>query len=205
MGACPVVSPVVSRLLLEYGWGYADEFDRELIAYIRSGCFSKSRISYCVEQAKTLLANEQAHEALEAGWSAYHRSLKNNEEEVIASIVASNMKYPEFVSPVNLDAAVRLLRDLNAGPASGPAHRNIRRRQQGQQEDTRGLQCLAHFARKGRSAINPARDLLRLGRSDLRLTQFRRRGRIDFRQLRAQATLFCPHAIDPRHGDQCAE
>ena len=25
------------------------------------------------------------------------------------------MKYPEFVSPVNLDAAVRLLRDLNAG------------------------------------------------------------------------------------------
>jgi hypothetical protein len=85
------------------------------MAYIRSGCFSKSRISYCVEQAKTLLANEQAHEALEAGWSAYHRSLKNNEEEVIASIVASNMKYPEFVSPVNLDAAVRLLRDLNAG------------------------------------------------------------------------------------------
>ena len=74
------------RLLLEYGWGYADEFDRELMAYIRSGCFSKSRISYCVEQAKTLLANEQAHEALEAGWSAYHRSLKNNEEEVIASI-----------------------------------------------------------------------------------------------------------------------
>ena len=47
------------------------------------GLLSKSRISYCVEQAKTLLANEQAHEALEAGWSAYHRSLKNNEEEVI--------------------------------------------------------------------------------------------------------------------------
>jgi hypothetical protein len=85
------------------------------MAYIRSGCFSKARVAYCVDQAQKMQANDEAHNALEAGWSSYHRTLKNNEEDVIASIVESNTKYAAYVSPVNLDAAVRLLRELNAG------------------------------------------------------------------------------------------
>lgn len=103
------------QLLFDYGWGHADEFDTELMAYIRSGCFSKSRISYCVEQAKKLLVNEEAHKALEAGWNAYHGSLKNNEDEVIATIFESHTKHAAYVTPINLDGAVRLLRELDAG------------------------------------------------------------------------------------------
>lgn len=48
-------------------------------------------------------------------------------------------------------------------------------------------------------------QLSRLGRSDLGPKQFRWRGRTEFRQLSAQATLFCTHAIEPRHADQGAE
>jgi hypothetical protein len=99
-------------LLRNYGFLYPDEFDAVLLQGIERGFFDDAQIKSEASKANAIIAAGKAGQTLEMAWAPYHASLDDNADEVIASVYAGSVKNIKYLNPGNLDAAVRLLRDL---------------------------------------------------------------------------------------------
>jgi hypothetical protein len=104
-----------SEFLQDYDWYSADELDYELATFVRTGCFTESSINEAVASLRKQIEDHEAHTTLNAACSLFHDSLEDNERELIDELYGTHLKHISAVSPMNLDAVVRLLRDLNAG------------------------------------------------------------------------------------------
>lgn len=98
--------------LSDYQWSHADEMDREILSFLKTGVLSATGLDRCVEQYRRQLQDADAKAALDRGWRLFHDSFEQNEAEIISSIYESHMRYAQSLSPMNLDSGVRLLRDL---------------------------------------------------------------------------------------------
>jgi hypothetical protein len=101
-----------NALLEQYGFGYMDDFDLELLKVIENGYLDPLQIA---QQASALDARIKAagqNGSFEHAWRAYHDSFANNKDEVLNSIYAAFKSSINTITPMNLDATVRLFREF---------------------------------------------------------------------------------------------
>ena len=101
-------------LLLEYGFGSVDEFDKSIISGIEKGFFDDQAIRNFGEAVNhNLMLNDQGTAYREA-WKIYHDSYEDNADEIIESLVQSVRSNISVVDISNLDAVIQTLRELEA-------------------------------------------------------------------------------------------
>jgi hypothetical protein len=103
---------VLDALLDGYGFQMADEFDLILLEGIRSGYFDERRLLDSAARLNEKVKAMSSEKSLEAGWRLYHDSFDDNETEVVDALIVTFQEHVKFVTPVNLDGTVRLLKDL---------------------------------------------------------------------------------------------
>ncbi|MDB5393742.1 MAG: hypothetical protein JWM91_1248 [Rhodospirillales bacterium] len=101
-----------NALLDGFGFTTMDEFDLALLAGIQRGYFDEAPLMlWAAKRADTIKA-AQAGGSFDAAWRLYTDSFDDNEAEVAKEVCAAIRKNVAFVSPLNLNAAVKLLKDL---------------------------------------------------------------------------------------------
>ena len=103
-----------NSLLRTYEFSHADEFDLALLEGIERGFFDDAQIKAEASKVNARIVAGKAGQTLEKAWAPYHASLDDNVAEVIDSVYNGNIKNIKYITPGNLDAAVRLLKDLGA-------------------------------------------------------------------------------------------
>ncbi|PJZ59680.1 P-loop NTPase fold protein [Leptospira adleri] len=100
-------------MLSDYGFTSVSDMDLVLLEIIESGYLERSIFEEISEKKnKEVLASKLDLFHTEA-WRLYHESFENNEEEVISSIYESFKKNVQNITPINLNGAVTLFRNLN--------------------------------------------------------------------------------------------
>jgi hypothetical protein len=102
-----------NALLDSYGFTTLDEFDLALLDGIARGYFDEKEIFARATKRSEAIKASQATDSFDAAWRLYSDSFDGNEVELIRQLTAAVRRNVAFVSPLNLNAAVRLLKDLN--------------------------------------------------------------------------------------------
>jgi hypothetical protein len=101
-----------NALLDGFGFGALDEFDLALLAGIQRGYFDESRLVALAGRRAETIKEAQAEDSFDAAWRLYADSFDDNEDRLVKKLFYAVRRNAAFVSPVNLNAAVRLLKDL---------------------------------------------------------------------------------------------
>lgn len=101
-----------NALLDDIGFTIMDDFDLVLLEGIKRGYFDEAALKKWAEKLDKTIKAGQSEEALRAAWNTYHDSFDDNEAEVVEAISAACRENVRAVTPMNLDGAIRLLKDL---------------------------------------------------------------------------------------------
>lgn len=99
-------------ILQDYEFLFLDEFDLVLARVVERGYVIEDEL---IDVASTLNKQIQANKgdkSLEEAWRLYHDSFEDNQEEVIKTIFECFKANTKYVSPLNLNGTVSLLREL---------------------------------------------------------------------------------------------
>ena len=102
-----------NALLDGIGFTTLDEFDLVLLTGIERGYFDETQIATWAAKRAEANKASQASDGFDAAWRLYTDSFDDNEIELARQIGVAVRKNVAFVSPLNLNAAVRLLKDLD--------------------------------------------------------------------------------------------
>lgn len=101
-----------SALLDAYPFRDMDELDGELLGAIRNGYVNEEKLrAKAVTLNDTVLA-QRRDSSLEDAWNLYNLSFEDNEQEVLDRMYEALKQSVQSVTPLNLDATIRLFRDL---------------------------------------------------------------------------------------------
>lgn len=99
-------------ILTEYGFKNTDEFDLILFDVIESGYIEKeSFLGIANAQNEQIKANKSQNSFSEA-WDLYHNSFNDNSDELADALINALQKHGRHVTPLNMNATVRLLKQL---------------------------------------------------------------------------------------------
>lgn len=98
--------------LAAYGYTATDDFDRELLEGIVRGYFDDKAIAEHANALEVKLKAVDADGSFESAWAMYHDSFDNNEKDAVDTIYASFMKNIPYISPLNLNGTVLLMKEL---------------------------------------------------------------------------------------------
>lgn len=99
-------------ILTEYGFRHADEFDLAIFEVIESGYIDEeSFLNVAAEQNEQVKANKSQNSFSKA-WDIYHSSFDDNEAELTNCLISALREHGRHVTPLNMNATVRLLRQL---------------------------------------------------------------------------------------------
>lgn len=101
-----------SAILDRYGFGAVDEFDRVLAQGVIDGFFDPDAVKAVAEQKNALFVSEKAGNSVTEAWAAFHHGFDGTEESVATAIFEGVKKHAKFVTPMNLDGSVRMLKEL---------------------------------------------------------------------------------------------
>jgi hypothetical protein len=103
------------KRIREYGLTHTDEFDLAIVKIVQRGYLEDSGLR---DEASKLDAQVRASElehSFSSAWSLFHDTFASNEAELIQAMNDSFRRSVHFISPVNLNGTVRLLRQLDHG------------------------------------------------------------------------------------------
>ena len=106
-------------LLDGFGFTTLDEFDLVLLEGIERGYFDDGEIVTWAGKRAEKQKAAQASGSFDAAWRLYSESFDDNEIEVSREIGIAVRKNVAFVTPLNLNAAVKLLKDLDRPHEAG--------------------------------------------------------------------------------------
>ncbi|NYT79803.1 hypothetical protein H0A71_22815 [Alcaligenaceae bacterium] len=104
-----------SELLSAYGYQSADAFDVAIFDSMRRGFYDEIRIK---READVLAQQRSLHDqdaAFSKAWSIYHDSFDDNAVEFAAELRRSIIDYAAAISPRNLSASIKTLKQLGYG------------------------------------------------------------------------------------------
>lgn len=101
-----------SAALERYGFGSVDEFDKVLAQGVADGFFDPDAVKAVAEQMNALFVSEKAGNSVTEAWATFHHSFGGTEESVSTAIFESVKQHAKFVSPMNLDGSVRMIKEL---------------------------------------------------------------------------------------------
>lgn len=100
-------------ILREYNFLHLDEFDLELANVIESGYVdNETLIGKAKAQNEQILANKSQN-SFNSAWDLYHNSFDDDEEELLDTLGTSLIENACHVSPMNMNATIRLFRQLD--------------------------------------------------------------------------------------------
>lgn len=101
-----------NSLLDEFGFVIADEFDLQLLEGIKHGFFDEAALADRADELHKTIEAFEAEGSLKAAWRLYHDSFDDNEAELVKAICDAYRQNVRFITPMNLNGAVSLLKDL---------------------------------------------------------------------------------------------
>lgn len=101
-----------TAVLDRYDFGAVDEFDKVLAQGVTDGFFDPEAVRVVAEQKNALFVSEKAGNSVTAAWSTFHHGFGGTEEGVATAIFDGVKQHAKFVTPMNLDGSVRILKEL---------------------------------------------------------------------------------------------
>ena len=89
-----------------------DEFDRLLLDGVRNGYFDEAQIHNLAAPLDRQAKAVRADSSLKQAWSLYHDSFDDNDKEVGDALYRSFIENVQFISPLNFDGTIRVLKTL---------------------------------------------------------------------------------------------
>ncbi len=102
-------------VLEQYGYQTTDEFDLVIALSVETGYVDEAKLQEEANKLNQQIIASKSESSFGDAWRLYHDSFDDNEDEVCQKIYESFKKNYQFISPMNLDGSVRLLRDLGRG------------------------------------------------------------------------------------------
>lgn len=99
-------------ILTDYGYQTTDEFDLVIAKAVETGIIDESNLKIESDKLNQQHIAAKSDSSFEEAWRLYHDCFDNNEEDVVKKIYDSFKKNTKFITPMNLNGAVKLLRDL---------------------------------------------------------------------------------------------
>ena len=100
-------------LLSEYNYRTTDEFDLVIAETVDSGYVDERTLNKEAKKINQAVIAAKSDSSFEEAWHQYHDNFENNEEEVLQGIYDSFKKNTKYITPMNLNATVRLFRNLD--------------------------------------------------------------------------------------------
>jgi hypothetical protein len=100
-----------NALLNVYGFYMFDDLDRALFNGLKDGYFDGELVRRVATPLDKQFKAGDSEDRLREAWDVYHHSYDDNEDEVADAIFKATFENSEYVSPLNLNAAVVLLKD----------------------------------------------------------------------------------------------
>jgi hypothetical protein len=99
-------------ILDRYGFSHFDEFDEILATDVKNGFFNDENILSGANKYLKDVQFARAQAAMTAAWVPFHGSFDSNAEEVAKSLFGGLVENIKYLSPSNLSAAVKVLKDI---------------------------------------------------------------------------------------------
>lgn len=99
-------------ILTDYGYQTTDELDLVILRAVESGIIDEGCLNIEAEKLNQEHIAAKSDSSFEEAWRLYHDCFDDNEEEVIDSIYNSFKTNTKYITPMNVNGAVRLFRDL---------------------------------------------------------------------------------------------
>lgn len=101
-----------SSTLNRYGFTSVDELDRVLLDAVRNGYVDVDQLKRRAEELDAKHKAAHSDQALNDAWALIHESFDHNEGEAIAALDQAYAESIDIVTPGNMEALVKLLKDL---------------------------------------------------------------------------------------------
>ncbi|MBI5589772.1 MAG: hypothetical protein HY881_04765 [Deltaproteobacteria bacterium] len=101
--------------LQDYGFMNVDEFDLILAEIVETGYVSEAKLTKPLDDLNLQILANKGDKSFGEAWRLYHDSFENNQDQVISLIYERFKENTKYVSPLNLNGTVSLLRDLGRG------------------------------------------------------------------------------------------
>ena len=99
-------------LLNDYGFSHCDELDLLMISGVERGFFNDERIAVEIEKLTRNTEKIRGDTALTSAWAPFHESFADNPDEVANSIYKGCIANIAFLTPVNLNGAIDILKQV---------------------------------------------------------------------------------------------
>ena len=99
-------------LLNDYGFFNIDELDLVLAKVIETGYVDEDSLLEEAKKVNDRVIADKSKNLFSNAWNLFHDTFAHNEEELVNALEKALKENAEYISPVNLNGTVRLLRDL---------------------------------------------------------------------------------------------
>jgi hypothetical protein len=99
--------------LARYGFAAMDELDAAILEGIRAGFFNTTLLTEMSEKLDVAARDMQARLNLDESWRSFHESLTSDTDTVVKTILSALKTNIQAVNISNLDATVRLFKQLD--------------------------------------------------------------------------------------------
>lgn len=99
-------------LLQDYSFTSIDEFDLVLAEFVETGYVTPDNLENPLENLNSQILASKGNRSFEEAWRLYFDSFENNQDEVISNIYERYKENTKYISPLNLNGTVTLLREL---------------------------------------------------------------------------------------------
>lgn len=100
------------ELLGRYNFGDFTAFDNVVFSEVRLGYFDESELDTAAKEQDRLLLITDGNNTFREAWGLFHNSFDNNLSEVVEAFCKSIETNFEVISPANLNATIRKLKEL---------------------------------------------------------------------------------------------
>jgi dephospho-CoA kinase len=107
-----------AELLRDYGYAAFEDLDRVLLNLIEKGYLTQEELQQQIDKIDEQARSQEARNKLREAWSLYRNSFESNEEEFVSELTQAVHNTLDYISIVNLDNAVEMLRTLRRDEAA---------------------------------------------------------------------------------------
>lgn len=98
--------------LQNYGYVLTDELDLAIGHLIETGYINEDDFYRAASKKNEEVIASKGDKSFRDAWDIYHNNFRNSEEEVIEQLLGALKKWVKYVSPLNLQGTVGVLREL---------------------------------------------------------------------------------------------
>lgn len=108
----PIQEKEWNYLLSNYGFAFTDQLDLVLISYLERGYIDIEHLKVELKHFNDRLLEGDGQDTYRKVWNLFHNTFADNEEQFLQSLEHAFRQNIRYLSPAELDSALRVLREL---------------------------------------------------------------------------------------------